>query len=170
MPDFTVAFAAGFGLLYSAVAVECFRTGRVPNAIVYLAGLAALLIRPDGIGVVPLVDFVVALGVGLVGVLLYSRGAMNAGVVKLAAIIPLTHGANLGLAALGVGVASLIATGLALTFTRTGSFRDWVPAASYFAGIAALSLFWRFTHPAVLVAALVALWLAGFLLIVRRRR
>jgi len=91
-----LAYVAAYALIF----LVDLRTRRIPNLITYPLLAAALFVRPDSIGLVPLVHVVTAAVVFALFVFFALRGWMGMGDAKLAAAIALASAPIVTLTAL----------------------------------------------------------------------
>jgi leader peptidase (prepilin peptidase) / N-methyltransferase len=127
----SVALAA-FLAAYAAILVIDLRTGLIPNVITYPAIVAALVLRPDGVGVSPAYALTGAV-IGAAFLAMWSRGWMGMGDVKLALLIGLVSGPPLAFVGLWVGFVSGGLVSIALLVTGRKRRRDAVPFGPFLA-------------------------------------
>lgn len=148
-PELLLAVRLAYLGAYAAVSVIDLRTRLIPNAITYPAIVAALLVRPDGIGPIPLGHLAAGAVAGLFFVLvdrlslwLLKREGMGMGDAKLAVLVGLLSGPLLTPIAIWLAFAIGAAVSVVLILLKKKSRRDTIPFGPFLAlGGAAVLLF-----------------------------
>ena len=99
-PDLLLLVRLGYVALYAVIFLIDLRTRRIPNLITYPLLAAALVVRPDSIGLVPLAHVVTAIVVFALFTFFALRGWMGMGDAKLATAIALASAPVVTLTAL----------------------------------------------------------------------
>lgn len=99
-PDLLLLVRLAYVAAYSVIFVIDLRTRRIPNVITYPLLVAALVVRPDSIGLLPLAHAVTAVVVFALFTFFALRGWMGMGDAKLAAAIALASAPVVTLTAL----------------------------------------------------------------------
>lgn len=141
-PDPLLLVRLAFVAAYALIFVIDVRTRRIPNLITYPLLAAALVVRPDSIGLVPLAQAIAAVVVFALFACFALRGWMGMGDAKLAAVIALASAPLVTLTALWLAFLLGGLVGVLLLAGRRVGRSSTIPFGPYLAlaGIAAAVL------------------------------
>lgn len=140
MVDVPTLARAGYIAVFAAVFLIDLRTRLIPNAITYPAIAAAILIRPDGVGLVPLPNVVAgAIAAVIVGAFAL-RDWMGMGDAKLVLLIGLVSGPALAVVGIWLGVVSGGLTSMVLMAMGRATRKDLIPFGPFLAAGATVAL------------------------------
>lgn len=143
-PELLLYVRLAYLAVYAAIFVIDLRTRLIPNVITYPSVAAALFLRPDGIGPIPVGHLAAGLVAAALFFLMSLRGWMGMGDAKLVLLIGMLSGPLLTPIALWVGFVFGGVIAIALVLLRKKSRRDTIPFGPYLAlGGAAVLLFGR---------------------------
>ncbi len=151
MIDPLLLVRAAYLAVYAAIFVIDLRTRLIPNVITYPAIVAALVVRPDGVGLVPVGNLIAGVVaalflylIGEVALRLRGREGIGMGDVKLALLIGLLSGPLLTPIALWLAFVSGGVVAVALVALRRTSLTGSIAFGPYLAlGGATVLLFGR---------------------------
>jgi len=129
---------------YVYLSVKCVRDGILPNRVVYPLALLSVVARPDGIGLLPLDHFIAGAVVLLLAYFAYTRGVVNAGLAKIAAVVALASAPQVGLPALAATWVFCIAVGQMLLALRLARRDQSLRYGAFFPLAGIHSVLWIF--------------------------
>lgn len=131
-----VAYIAAFAAIF---AIDL-RTRLIPNAITYPAIAAATLVRPDGVGLVPLPNVLAGVIAAVIVGAFALRDWMGMGDAKLVLLIGLVSGPALAVVGIWLGVVSGGLTSMLLIVAGRATRRDLIPFGPFLAAGAIVAL------------------------------
>lgn len=140
MIDIPTLARAGYVAVFAAIFVIDLRTRLIPNAITYPAIAAATLVRPDGVGLVPLPNLLAGLIAAAVVAAFAFRDWMGMGDAKLVLLIGLVSGPALAVVGIWLGVVGGGVTSLLLIAAGRATRKDLIPFGPFLAAGATVAL------------------------------
>ena len=140
MVDVSTLARAGYIAVFAAIFLIDLRTRIIPNAITYPAIAAATLIRPDGVGLVPLPNVLAGVVAAAIVAAFALRDWMGMGDAKLVLLIGLVSGPALTVVGIWLGVVSGGLTSMLLIATGRATRKDLIPFGPFLAAAATAAL------------------------------
>lgn len=140
MIDLPTLAHAGYIAIFAAIFAIDLRTRLIPNAITYPAIAAAVVIRPDGVGLVPLPNVLAGVIAAAAVAAFALRDWMGMGDAKLVLLIGLVSGPALAVVGIWLGVVSGGLTSMLLIAMGRATRKDLIPFGPFLAAGATAAL------------------------------